>query len=200
MDKMTKISQKHFRGRSCFYRTRGSVLVLVTTLVPNRRRNMMARSIEANMSHQVVIICMSLNIIPIPYVPFSMHWDNLSCYVRVWYKRMIMLSWRFCFCYFKINALSNIALIYVILELIFRVMALCAGNSPVTGEFPWQRPVARSFDVFFDLCLSKRFSKQSWGWWFGTPSRPLWRHYNAIWLQQSSLLVFIGINQVPRRY
>ena len=29
----------------------------------------------------------------------------------------------------------------------------CAGNSPVTGEFPSQRPVTRSFDVFFDLCL-----------------------------------------------
>ena len=32
------------------------------------------------------------------------------------------------------------------------LLALCAGNSPVSGEFPSQRPVARSFDVFFDLC------------------------------------------------
>ena len=46
----------------------------------------------------------------------------------------------------------------------------------VTGEFPTQRPVTRSFDVFFDLCLNKRLSKQSWGWWFDTLSRPLWRH------------------------
>ena len=30
-------------------------------------------------------------------------------------------------------------------------LALCAGNSPVTDEFPVQRPVTRSFDVFFDL-------------------------------------------------
>ena len=51
----------------------------------------------------------------------------------------------------------------------------CAGNSPVTGEFPAQRPVTRSFDVFFDLRLNKRWSKQSWGWWFETPSRSLWR-------------------------
>ena len=29
--------------------------------------------------------------------------------------------------------------------------ALCAGNSPIPGEFPTQRPVARNFDVFFDL-------------------------------------------------
>ena len=33
------------------------------------------------------------------------------------------------------------------------LLALCAGNSPVTGEFPSQRPVTRSFDVFFDLRL-----------------------------------------------
>ena len=44
-------------------------------------------------------------------------------------------------------------------------LALCAGNSPVTGEFPAQRPLTRSFDVFYDLCLNKRLSKQSWGWW-----------------------------------
>ena len=30
-------------------------------------------------------------------------------------------------------------------------LALCAGNSPVTGKFPAQRPVTRSFNVFFDL-------------------------------------------------
>ena len=35
-----------------------------------------------------------------------------------------------------------------------------------------QRPVTRSFDVFFDLRLNKRLRKQSWGWWFETPSRP----------------------------
>ena len=33
----------------------------------------------------------------------------------------------------------------------FALPALCAGNSPVTGEFPSQKAVTRSFDVFFDL-------------------------------------------------
>ena len=47
------------------------------------------------------------------------------------------------------------------------------------GEFPAQRPVTRSFDVYFDLCLNKRLSKQSWGWWFETPSCSLWRHHNV---------------------
>ena len=46
----------------------------------------------------------------------------------------------------------------------------------VTGEFPSKRPATRSFDVFFDLRLNKRMSKQSWGWWFATPSHSLWRH------------------------
>ena len=58
-------------------------------------------------------------------------------------------------------------------------MAICAGNSPVTGEFPAQRPVMRCFVVFFDLRLNKRLSKQSWDWWFETPPRPLWRHCNV---------------------
>ena len=48
-----------------------------------------------------------------------------------------------------------------------------------TGKFPSQRPVTRSFDVFFDLCLNKRFSKQSLGWWFETPSSSLWRYCNG---------------------
>ena len=60
------------------------------------------------------------------------------------------------------------------------LLAICAGNSPVPGEFPAQRPVTRSFDVFFDLRLNKRLSKQSWGWWFETLSRPLWRHCNDV--------------------
>ena len=50
------------------------------------------------------------------------------------------------------------------------------GSSQVTGEFPSQRPVTRSFDIFFHLCLNERLSKQSWGWWSETPSRSLWCH------------------------
>ena len=61
------------------------------------------------------------------------------------------------------------------------LLAICAGNSPVPGEFSAQRPVTQSFDVFFDLRLKKRLSKQSWGWWFEALSRPLWRHRNGIW-------------------
>ena len=59
------------------------------------------------------------------------------------------------------------------------LLALCAGISPVTGEFPAQRPVTRSFDIFFHLRLNKRLNKQSWGWWFETPLPALWLHCNA---------------------
>ena len=52
----------------------------------------------------------------------------------------------------------------------------------VTGhlceEVPAQRPVTRSFDVFFHLHPNKRLGKQWWDWWFKTPFRPLWRHCN----------------------
>ena len=63
------------------------------------------------------------------------------------------------------------------METFSALLAICAGNSPVPGEFTAQRPVTRSFDVFFDLRL-KPLSKQWWGWWFETLSRPLWRHCN----------------------
>ena len=39
------------------------------------------------------------------------------------------------------------------METFSALLAICAGNSPVPGEFPAQRPVTRSFDVFFDLRL-----------------------------------------------
>ena len=62
---------------------------------------------------------------------------------------------------------------------IFRVTGHLCGEFTGPGEFPAQRPVTQSFDVFFDLRLNKRLSKQPWGWWFETPSWSLWRHCNA---------------------
>ena len=57
------------------------------------------------------------------------------------------------------------------------LLVLCEGN-PVTGGFPSQRLVTRSFDVFSDLRLYKRLSKQSMRWWIETPSSFLWRRCN----------------------
>ena len=66
------------------------------------------------------------------------------------------------------------------METFSALLALCQGNLPVTGEFPSQRTVMRSFDIFFDPCLNKQFSKQSRHQWFEMPSRPLWCHCNAL--------------------
>ena len=76
------------------------------------------------------------------------------------------------------------------------------GNSPVYGEFPVQRPVTRSFDVFFDLRLIKRLSKHSRGWWFETLSRPLRRHCNdseraPAWLMTSQWQISLNKTRPP---
>ena len=55
------------------------------------------------------------------------------------------------------------------MEKFYALLALCEGNSPATDEFPSQRPVTWSLDVFFDLHLNKQLSKQSIRWWFETP-------------------------------
>ena len=47
---------------------------------------------------------------------------------------------------------------------IFRVTGPLCGEFTGPGEFPTQRPVTRSFDVFFDRRLNKRSSKQPRGW------------------------------------
>ena len=65
---------------------------------------------------------------------------------------------------------------------LFRVIGLLCGEFTGPGKFPTQRPVTWSFDVFCVLRLNKRLSKQWWGCWCETPSRPLWRHCNDAWL------------------
>ena len=84
-------------------------------------------------------------------------------------------------------ALGGDELIYISwwchqMETFSALLAICAGNSPVPGEFPAQRPVTWSFDVFFDLRLNQLLSKQSWGWWFEMLSHPLWRHCYDFWI------------------
>ena len=86
-------------------------------------------------------------------LPIQRTWDEIYCDCDTWWRHQM--------------------------ETFSALLAICAGNSPIPGECPAQRPVTRSFDVCFDLRLNKRFSKQSWGWWFETLFRPLWRHSNV---------------------
>ena len=67
---------------------------------------------------------------------------------------------------------------------------------------PIKKASDAEFDVFFGLRLTKRLSKQSWGWRFETPLRSLWRHfivsvYNGIYLV---LLVYSMLNNNIFRY
>ena len=65
---------------------------------------------------------------------------------------------------------------------IFRVTGPLCGEFTGPGEFPAQRPMTRSFDVFFDLRLDGRLGKHSWGWWLEKPSCPLWRQSDVSWV------------------
>ena len=56
------------------------------------------------------------------------------------------------------------------METFSALLAICVRNSPVTDEFPAQRPVTRSFDVFFDLRLNK-------GWVNNREADGLRRHH-----------------------
>ena len=64
------------------------------------------------------------------------------------------------------------------METFSALLAPCEGN-PTRG-LPSQRPVTRSFHVFFDLRLNKRLNKQSRCRWFETPWWSLWRRGNAL--------------------
>ena len=101
-------------------------------------------------------------------------WINTSCEIITWWRHQM--------------------------ETFSALLALSAGNSPASGEFPAQRPVTRSFDVFFYLRMNKRLSKQSWGRWFEALSRSLWRHRNDERLHNhnkgkhnKTVCIFLGI-------
>ena len=66
------------------------------------------------------------------------------------------------------------------MEIFSALLAICAGNSPVPVNSPHKGQWCGALMVvFFYLRLNKRLSKQSWGCWFETLPRPLWRHSNG---------------------
>ena len=77
------------------------------------------------------------------------------------------------------------------------ILALFEGNSPITSEFPTQRPLTQSFDVLFDMRLNKHLSKPSRRRWFETPSRSLWRHCNVLLCRENILTFYtLGIEEI----
>ena len=118
----------------------------------------------------------------------SWHWNAFRICSPLWIEDIVIsgypsqqdsnveISYVFC------NYINSHTWLRHEMETFSALLALCAGNSPVTGEFPAQRPVTRSFDVLFDVRLNKRLSKQSWGWWFETQSCSLSRHCNVCYV------------------
>ena len=104
-----------------------------------------------------------------PVIPTDIH-DRIVVVIRAQHPVVAIYIWR---------AKAKIIMMTPSMEAFFALLAICAGTSPATGEFAAQWPVTRDFDVFFDLRLNNRLSKQSQGWLFETPSCPLWRHCNA---------------------
>ena len=66
------------------------------------------------------------------------------------------------------------------METLSALLAICAGNSPVPGEFPTQRPVTRSFDVYFDLQINGWVNNREAG-----DLRPNRAHYGVIVMGKS---------------
>ena len=65
------------------------------------------------------------------------------------------------------------------METFSAVLAFVRGihRSPVNSPHKGQWHGALMFSLI--CALNKRLKKQSWGWWFETPSRSLWRHCNV---------------------
>ena len=98
---------------------------------------------------------------------------GITCYYHIYYSDVTWGSLRFN------SPTTRLIMMTSSNGNIFRVTGPLCGEFTGPAEFPTQRPVTRSFDVFFDLRLNKRLSKQPWGWWFETPSWSLWRQCNV---------------------
>ena len=106
----------------------------------------------------------------------------------------LSLIYIFDFTYYPLYPLNDIHMMTSSNGNIFRVTSPLCGEFTGPGEFPAQRPVTRSFDVFFDLRLNKRLSKQPRGWWFDALSWSLWRHRNEISQVSPQLsIVFVAL-------
>ena len=87
------------------------------------------------------------------------------------------------------------------METFSALLALCAGNSPVPVNSPhkgqWRG--ALMFSLISACIYYKRLSKQPRGWWFETPSWSLWRHCNALNLDDSAISVVADKLQLPEQ-
>ena len=123
------------------------------------------------------------------YCPFGMEYTS--------HKRIYLTKSQYCGKSFHVTIMkADKNMTCHQMETFSTLLAICAGNSPVTGELPAQRPVMRSLDVFFDLRLIKWLIKQSWGWWFEMPSHPLWHHCNELPVKNQGTVLILRNNDM----
>ena len=112
------------------------------------------------------------------YVNWDMHWKISSVKRRPIYPRLDVIR-EYHECELNIRELVFAHHDDVIKWKHFRVAGPLCGDTTGHRWIPLIKPVTRSFDVFSDLCLNWRLSKQSWRRLFKTRSRSLWRHCKA---------------------
>ena len=92
------------------------------------------------------------------------------------------------------------------METISALLALCARNSPLTGEFPHKGQWRGALVFSLIFALNKQLSKQSWSWSFETLSRWLWYHCNESMFVSSCFvsnllgIMISGIKYTKRNY
>ena len=82
------------------------------------------------------------------------------------------------------------------MEAFSMLLAIYAGNSPVPGEFPAQRPVTWNCDVFFDLRLNKRLKNDR----EAGDLRRYRAHYDVIVMYLSCPLILVSGTQVVQGF
>ena len=148
-----------------------------------------------------LVVASTCDLANICHLKLGYRWGNKSFFSVEW--NYIPMHWfRRDFTIFDIYAWMGNYMMTSSNGNIFRVTGPLCGEFTGPSEFPTQRPVTRSFNIFFDLRLNKRLSEQPWGWWFETPSWSLWRQCNNItkFMRMQLILHVLNLGRMSNTY
>ena len=117
-------------------------------------------------------------------IPYFWYCFGYQCTIANWYM---------CTCVHKSRELPSSLGAFVKAEVLqFMMTSPDESIFRVTGGFPSQRPVTRSCDIFYELRLNKRLSKQSRRRRIETQSRWLRRHWNVhLHMHEAAILKYL---------
>ena len=98
-------------------------------------------------------------------------WWDITCDVTVMYNAQMVILYLTPWMLFMMTSSNGN---------MFRVTGHLCGEFTGLRWIPHTKASDAELYVFFDFRLNKRISKHSWGWWFETQSRSLWRHRNEM--------------------